>query len=122
MNNNINDISFEGVEIILKGKKFILDYSMAGMKYLAKKYGSVTKALNKINDLSNDINENEIDFICDLIYAGLVHENKNLIIEDVESLVSFRNLEYCMKKITDSIFSSLPQSNESNESIQQTGE
>lgn len=114
---NIEDIDFEGVEIILKKQKYILDYSMAGMKYLAKKYGTINQALMKVQDIKSDFSVVEIDFITDLIYAGLV-TNHDITVEEIEKKISMRNLKEVFEAITKALVGGMPQSSENTQEVE----
>ena len=108
----IDDISFEGVEIKLGGNVKHLNFTFLGLKMLAKKYGSVEKALSKLSDRENNddyMNEEMFDILSSFVMAGLIHENRKLTQDDVECWLNVRNMEYCFEKISEAMGDSLPE-------------
>jgi len=116
MSTNIEDIIFDGIEIKLGGKKRKLLFTMDGMKILAKEFGTVYKALGIMRTLNYEFDESSLDKIRILLYAGLIHENNELKIEDINNMMRFDLMPYCIEKLSVAITGSLPQSEESEES------
>jgi len=117
MANNLDDLTFEGIEIKLGGKTFHLNYTFMGLRMLAKKHGSINKALAKLTDRSGEddkdfMNDEMFDIISSFVLAGLIHENRKMTQEDVECLLTIQNMNYCFGKISEAMNNSLPQNDE----------
>jgi len=111
---NIEDIAYEGEEITINGKKRKLLFTMNGMKILAKEFGTVYKALGIMRELNYEFDENSLDKICILLYAGLIHEDKSITIDDIGNMMRFDLMPYLIGKLSKAITGSLPQSEEGN--------
>ena len=57
----IHDIDNTEVTIKLKNKDYIIEYTMAGLRHLAKKYGSVNAALERTKSLGTNFTEEDIE-------------------------------------------------------------
>ncbi len=82
---------------------------MNGMKILSKEFGTVYKALNCMRNLNYEFDEDSLNKIQLLLYAGLIHEDKNLTMDDVGNMMRFDIMPYCIEKLSKAITGSLPQ-------------
>ncbi len=62
-----------------------------------------------INQAFEDLQRGRIKAIRALLWAGLVHEDENLTVKDVGSLVTFGKLDEIVEKITKAIDASIPE-------------
>lgn len=116
---NIEDICYTGEEIVLRGKKRTLLYTNRGMKILAQKFGTVYKGLKVLKDLNYEFDESSLDNMAVLLHAGLVHEDKDLTLDDVENMMRFDIMPYVIGKLSIAIRASLPKAdNEGNSKSQ----
>lgn len=107
--NDINDMDYLGEEIRLGGKTRHIKYAIKGLKLVAKKYGSVIEGFNKMKTLNPDFDEEGIDDIVLLLYAGLIHEDKELSTDNIESWLTIDNMTPIFKKMITSFTGSTPQ-------------
>lgn len=106
---NIDDLIYKGEDVIINGKKRKLLYTNKGMKILAKEFGTVYKALNAMQKLNFEFDEDSLEKIAILLFAGLIHEDQSLTIDDVDNMLRFDLLPYFIEKISKAITGSLPQ-------------
>ena len=111
---SLADISMDCVELILKGEKYNIDFSMAGMKYLAQKYGSVNTALKMIENIKADFTPEDIDFISDLVHAGLLHEY-DISTAEIEKKIYMRDLAYIFETAVKALTNAMPRPKETSE-------
>jgi hypothetical protein len=111
---NIEDITYEGEEIVFNGKKHKLLFTNKGMKILAKEFGTVYKALGCMRELNYEFDESSLDKICILLYAGLIHEDNSITIDSVGNMMRFDLMPYFIEKLSKAITGSLPQVTEGN--------
>lgn len=107
-NMDIDDMNYEGEEIKLDKVRHI-KYTFKGMKFLAKKYGSVIDAMKKLEEIDHNITAEGIDDLTNLIYAGLIHEDKEITTDSVEDALDFNNIYPVISKITKAFYVSSPQ-------------
>jgi hypothetical protein len=108
---SIDDISSSCIKLVLKGDKYNIDFSMAGMKLLAQKYGSVNNALSRIEKINADFTSEDIEFICDLIHAGLIHEY-DLTTKQIEKKIYMRDLAYIFETTVKALTNAMPKPKE----------
>ena len=106
---NIEDLCYEGEDITLKGKKRTLLYTNKGMKILARKFGTVMKGPNSLTEINSEMDEDTLDKVAILLHAGLVHEDPELTLDDVDNMINFGTMAYCIETITRAVEKSLPQ-------------
>ncbi len=108
MDLDIDDMFYLGEEVKLDKIRHI-KFTMRGLKLIAKKYGSVVEALRKMENLNKDMDEESMEHIAMLLQAGLVHEDKNLTLDDAENMITFNNIFPIFMTIQKSLGGSLPQ-------------
>ena len=107
---DIDDIGYEGEEIKFAGKVRHIKYAIKGLKFIAKKYGSVVVGFEKMKTMNQDFDEEAMDDIVLLLFAGLIHEDPNLTIEKVESSLTMSNMTPIFNKMINSFIGSNPES------------
>ncbi len=112
---SLADIDMDCIELVLKHEKYNLDFSMAGMKYLAKKYGSVNTALKRIENIKSDFTPEDIEFISDLVHAGLLHEY-SISTDDIEKKIYMRDLAYIFETTVKALTNAMPRPKENDTS------
>jgi len=103
-----DDLSFQGSEIFLDKPRHI-KFTVRGLKLIAKKYGSVVKAFNKLEKMNQEFDVETMDHLVLLLHAGLVHEDAKLTTDDVENLLTMNNLAAVFQKILEAFGGSMPQ-------------
>ena len=109
----MNKVIYDGEEIMLDKPRHIR-FTMKGIKYLVKKYGSLSKAIDELGNVSNDITEQTLNVLTTFIYAGLIHEDKSLTEDDVDNIIDIKNIGGLSGKIMLAMSNSLPDSKEGN--------
>ena len=87
---DIDNFDYKGEPVKLDKERH-LKYTIAGMKLLAKKYGSVMEAFRRLQSI-DELSENDLDLIVDIAHAGLIHEDSKLTVAIVENLLDMRNM------------------------------
>lgn len=87
---DIDNFDYKG-ETVKLDKERHLKYTIAGMKLLAKKYGSVMEAFRKLQSIG-ELTDTELDLIVDIAHAGLIHEDPKIAVADVSNLLDMRNM------------------------------
>ena len=108
---DIDDMSYEGEEIKLDKIRHI-KYTIKGLKIIAKKFGSVVKAFKDMETMNQDFDIETMDNLTLLLYAGLVHEDEKLTIDDVENMLTMANLPIAFNKIIIAFNGSTPEPKE----------
>jgi hypothetical protein len=108
---DINDMDYLGEEIKLAGKVRHIKYTIAGLKILARHFDSVMAAFDKMQKMDINFSVETLDDITLMLYAGLIHEDENLTIKQVENMVDFTTIMTVFEKIGKAIQGSNPQSN-----------
>lgn len=111
---SVDDVVQDGIEIKLD-KTRRLKYTLKGVRILTKKYGSVQKAVQSLQKFNGEINEELIDNLSMLLFAGLVHEDPDLTQDDVENMIDLRYLNSLPALINTAMSDNLPQDTEPNE-------
>lgn len=106
---NLEDLIYDGEEIFIGGKQRKLLFTNKGMKILAKEFGTVYKALNSMTTMNFEFDEDSLNKMAILLYAGLIHENKELTLDDVDNMIRFDLMPYCIEKLAKAMTGSLPQ-------------
>jgi len=119
---DIDDMSYEGEEIKLGGKVRHIKYTIKGLKILAKKYGTVIKAFNKLENMNQEFDVETMDHLTLLLHAGLVHEDERITVEATENLLTFEILPVVFTKILKSFGGSMPQPTDDGGSNDNPGE
>lgn len=104
---DVNDMDYIGEEIKLDKIRHI-KYTIKGLKVLSKAYGSVHSAMAKIEKLNENFDVETLDDICIFVHAGLIHQDDQLKIEDVENILEFGHITSAMQKIMEAIRHSMP--------------
>lgn len=80
----VENITKKGVDIVINGENHKARFTMAGLAYLAEKYGSVNKVLEVFQEMtSGTLSLPEIGAMADLLFAGLLHEGTGITIDDI---------------------------------------
>lgn len=62
-----------------------------------------------MRELNYEFDEESLDKMCVLLYAGLVHEDEELTLSGVGKMMRFDLMPYCIEKLAAAISGSLPQ-------------
>ena len=103
-----DDLSYQG-EAIKLDKVRHLKFTFRGMKLLAKKYGSVNAAMERISAMDSNMSADALDDLVNLVHAGLVHEDKSLTTEMVEDMLDFSVLYTIGDVILTAFMKSIPE-------------
>ena len=104
-------MGYQGEEVQLDKIRHI-KFTMRGLKIIAKKFGSVVGALKQMENINPDFDEEGMNHIAMLLQAGLVHEEKELTIDDVENMITFDNMTPIFQVIVRSLGGSIPEPKE----------
>ena len=105
-------MDYQGEEIRLGGKIRHLKYPITGLKIIAAKYGTVVAGFNKMKTMNPDFDEETLDDIAVLIYAGLVHEDESITLRAVSNMLNMDNMTPLFGKILAAFNGSTPQEEE----------
>lgn len=105
---DVNDMDYKGEEIFLDKPRH-LKYTIKGLKIIAKKYGSVVEAFNKMKTMNANFDTETMDDIVMLLHAGLIHEDEDLTIDRVENMLTMNNIPKIFAKIIEAFNGSMPQ-------------
>ena len=108
---DIDDMFYQGEEIKLDKIRHI-KYTIKGLKLIAKKFGSVVKAFNDMGAMNQDFDVETMDNLTLLLYAGLVHEDAKLTLDDVENMLTMANIPVAFTKILTAFNGSTPEPKE----------
>ena len=111
---DIDDMGYEGEEIKLDKIRHI-KYTLKGLKIIAKKFGSVVKAFNDMQKMNQDFDVETMDNLTLLLYAGMVHEDSKLTLDDTENMLTITNMPIAFQKIITAFNESTPKPNEETE-------
>lgn len=110
-----DDIKQKGIAITLdKERHMVFDWN--AFEELEDKYGSVTEAMNSLVKDKKQIKSAKY-----LLYLGLKHEDENITLKKVGSIVNAYNADGLMVKIMQAINGALPEA-EKNEQSKETEE
>jgi len=112
---DIDDLGYIGEEIKIGGKIRHIRYAVVGLKILAKKYGSVVDAFEKMQTMNLRFDEKTMDDLTALLHAGLAHEDESLTPSDVERMLDIGNMKTAFNKILKSFTLSTPDAEEGSE-------
>lgn len=104
---DVGNIIKHKVSIVLDRPRTLF-YSMKGFIYLADKYGDAQAAFKKIPKESGKVTAEGLTALVDLIYAGLVHEDKTITPDDVASMVDIQELANISGKINEALTENTP--------------
>ena len=121
LNMDIDDCFYSGEEVKLDKVRHV-KYTIRGLKIISKKFGSVVKAFEKMQTLNQDMDTETLDNLVLLLHAGLIHEDKNLTVDDVENMLTMENLPVIFNKILVAFGGSTPQSKDDGGSEATEGE
>ena len=108
---DINDFDYQGEEIKLDKIRH-LKYTVKGLKILSKEFGSVTEAMAKLEQLNPAIDDETISNIVIFAYAGLLHEDKSITLDQIENMLDFNTLLEVMKTVPYAVLHSMPKPDE----------
>jgi len=110
---DINNITTKTFEVEFGGKKFEFKFTLAGFAFLAKKYGSVVAALQKLDEEKiKTLDAGSLDALIDFIYAGVMWKDRSIKVEDLASLIDMNDLMRLPNIIITAVGQSLPQGSE----------
>ena len=112
---DIDDMGYEGEEIKLDKIRHI-KYTLKGLKIIAKKFGSVVEAFNDMQKMNQDFDVETMDNLTLLLYAGMVHEDSKLTLDDTENMLTITNMPIAFQKIITAFNGSTPKPNEDGDS------
>jgi len=119
---DVDDMSYEGEPINLDGKIRHIKYAIPGLKIIAKKFGSVVKGFKDMKTMNQDFDEETMDNLTLLLYAGLIHEDAKMTIDTVENMLTITNMPDVFQKIITAFNGSTPQPEENEVSENTEGE
>jgi hypothetical protein len=82
-----DDMGYTGEKIKLGGKMRRLKYPISGLKMLARHFGTVVDGLSAFKGFNTSFDEAGLDKLVKMTHAGLIHEDKELTLEDVENMI-----------------------------------
>ena len=116
-----DDMNYLGEEVQLDKIRHIR-YTMRGLKIIAKKFGSVVGAFKQMEELNPEFDVDGMEHIAMLLQAGLVHEDKDLTMDDVENMITFENITPIFRIIVRALGGSIPEPKDSGGSEGTEGE
>lgn len=116
-----DDMGYLGEEVQLDKIRHIR-YTMRGLKIIAKKFGSVVGAFKQMEGLNPDFDVDSMEHIAMLLQAGLVHEDNDLTMDDVENMITFENIIPIFHTIVKALGGSIPDPKDSGGSEGAEGE
>lgn len=108
---DVDNVVYEGIEVILDKKRH-LKYTFKSIRIITKKYGSLQKAIECLQIKGEEIDDEALEVISTLTYAGLIHEDGDLTLDKVENMMDFRHLADLPDKIVKALSLSLPASDD----------
>lgn len=99
---NIADIRQSHKVLLMMDKERELKYTLDSFGLLEDKYGSVDAAFDALG-------EQKIRDTIYFIWAGLIHEDEALTVEQVGRLIPFSKMGILMEKITEAMEADMPQ-------------
>lgn len=107
----VDNVSARGYPIDCLDKPRMFRYTFAALKYLANKHESVIKILERLSKLDshNFFDMDTLDLITDLVYAGLIHEDKTVTLEEVQAMIDMDAMTDIIMIATKALSGSMPQ-------------
>jgi len=97
------------IKIIIGDKERRLRFKYRGLLWFKDKYGvSLTKFFGEDGSIAAD-DIDEIDLLINIVYAGLIYDNPDLSIEDVQDSFDLSDLVTWMKIIAEAWTISMPE-------------
>lgn len=118
---DLDDLNYEGEEIKLDKVRHI-KYTIKGLKIIAKKFGSVVKGFNDMKAINLDFDEESMDNLALLLYAGLIYEDPKLTLDSVENFLTIGNMGKVFRKIMIAFNESTPKPKDDGGSEGDSGE
>jgi hypothetical protein len=104
---NLKEIKVKEVGLILDKERH-LRYDMNALAIIQDKYGDIMAALDKMMGKKLDVRA-----LTTLLWAGLIHEDKELAEEYVGSLIPLGGLQNIQELLLDALGASLPETKNS---------
>lgn len=82
-----------------------IEYRLRAFARMEEKYGSVDAAMKAMEAGS-------IEAISFMLWCGLVHEDPQLLLEDVQDMVDIRDMEYVANKMGEVMSTDMPEKTE----------
>jgi len=101
---SVRDVKFKGVEIELD-KVRTLKFDLNAFAELEDAYGTVEDAMKAME-------KGSIKALRAVLWSGLVHEDEELTLKQVGSMISISDLQNFTNKITQAVSGSVPDSND----------
>jgi len=101
---SVRDVKFKGVEIELD-KMRTLKFDLNAFAELEDAYGTVEDAMKAME-------KGSIKALRAVLWSGLVHEDEELTLKQVGSMISISDLQNFTNKITQAVSGSVPDSND----------
>ena len=105
--NDIDDMDYKGESIQLDKIRHI-KYTIKGLKIIAKKSGSVIKAFNDMRLMNKEFDIEGMDHLVLLLHAGLIHEDSELTLDDIENMLTMNNMTMIFTAIIKAFNGSTP--------------
>jgi len=103
-----DDMGYLGEKIKLGGKIRHIKYTIPGLKMLARHFGTVIDGLNAFKGFNPYFDEEGLDKLAKLTYAGLMHEDESLTLEAVENMIGPGSIIELPAKLMRALNESLP--------------
>jgi hypothetical protein len=114
----IDNVIVDKVMVELDGPRELI-FTLRSFAMLSKKYGSVQEALNRFYSVEEitSLTEEYIQVLCDMAHAGFAHYGKDFPPEQIDEVITAKNVFALIAKIREAISLSVPKADEANPPI-----